>query len=127
MATVIKVNRLELIARLQKRVQEIPVQAEQYDKARTKWEKDHEAWAKKVIKIPANIDRVNEGHGENVFVYLTKKALATRPVKPEAPKVYHEWEIKRALEELNTLLSILEIADGEVVSASFTNKVTQYL
>ena len=127
MATTIKVNRLELIARLEKRVQEIPVQAEAYTKALAKWKKDHEAWAKKVIKTPANIDYVNEGHSNGVFVYLTKKAYDTMPAKPVAPKITHEWEINRALEELGNLLSLLKIAEGDVVNASFTNKVTQYL
>lgn len=126
--TSVQVDRLALIKELKKRVVEIPAANEKHDKAMEAYKKAVKTWAIKVVKDSKNITDATENYRDNqLTVEITDKAVASKPVKPEAPAIGGEYNVKCAVENIQQVIRVLELSNSETVGTSITNKIAQYL
>lgn len=127
----VKPTRVLMIQSIKDAIKRIPAEAEQYDRDVKQFKKDMQEWCKSWDYSPSNIkhvepvmDHLNDNKVVRASIQL-KKYPANKPKFPKRPR-FDGHSIRYALDELNSVLYMLELSDEERVQASVANRVVQY-
>lgn len=135
----VRIKTEKVIASLEASLDTMRKEKETEKARKDKYDKDLEAWKKKVEKVALSMPK---GKANNVTVeraayYTNKDSYAVGyvvdvpkdkvPPRPESPEVISEWEYRDAVENIENALRLLRMTDQEEVSTGTYNKIAKYL
>ena len=127
----IKPNRIKFIKALEDSAKRLIQIDKDYQAKVKQYEKDLTEWRKTADLSPDNIkssEIQDVTHFKKIqqVVVVLKKYPANQPVRPAFPEL-EGYQLKEALQEINSIINMLKLTDEETVSASVANKVARYL
>lgn len=103
-----------------------------YEKASKAYEKATEAWEKKVRRLITSSTkvtgiRVGYNNKEITLDYAVTLPKALENERPESPERFQDWQIKQEVEEITSIIKMLDMAEDTTISASAYKNLAKYL
>ena len=116
------------LAQLRKDKENQKTNEAKYEKAQEKWNKEVAKLALSAIAKAEDLEASKRYNDEiRVSFTLPKNAIEL----PDEPKkdyeVYHDWQYREMVDEIENAIRILKMTDEEVVSTSTYNAIARYL
>jgi hypothetical protein len=132
MSTKVSIKKDKVIKALEATLKSKNNHKAEYDKAKKDYDKAEEAWQKKVrrlIKPSTKITaiRVHWNNNEVALDYAVKVPEALVNERPESPDRIPDYQIRSEVEEITSIIKMLEMAEDTVISASAYKNLAKYL
>ena len=131
----VKIATTKVIKALETKLAQLVKDKESQATNEAKFEKAQEKWNKEVAKLAmsaiSKADELSAGKRYNGEIHVSFNLPAGAIELPDEPKkdyeVYHDWQYREMVEEIENAIRILKMTDEEVVSTSTYNAIARYL
>lgn len=130
MSTKVRIKKDKVIEALSAKLKEKQDYPEVYKKAYAQYEKELEAFKKRVLALkkakPDEID-FREWRGTTDLILTFKVELPKGLKKPEQPESVNEWRLKEEISEIQQAIRMLELCEDDEVTSTLIKSFSQYL
>ena len=131
----VKIATTKVIKALETKLAQLQKDKESQATNEAKFEKAQEKWNKEVAKLAMSViskaDELCANKRYNGEIHVSFNLPAGSVELPDEPKkdyeVYHDWQYREMVEEIENAIRILKMTDEEVVSTSTYNAIARYL